>query len=417
MPLFSRLRSRRFFHLAEVLRRWNRRRSLMLDPVLAGLIERNRARQEYRMAWWRLALALVPALEAGLDPTTPATRFTYGIVAYALSILIVSRRHHHFLWRWGFALGDLALLQIYVLGLLQNRSPIEAAFAYAAVGNILTLTHSLRLSLPLLWCSAGGLLLGYYTLFAHALQETRVAVGGAALLLIGAVLGAMILRNQRRLLVEVRARARLRRFVSRDVADEIELGPVRLDQPEAREVTVLFVDIRGFTSLAETLTPVESVEFLNAFFQRVTQAVFAQRGAVDKYLGDGVMALFGAPVAGPDGPARAVQAALGIVRAIDAWNIERASHKLPPVKVGIGLNTAKVVVGTVGTPEKLEYTAIGDGVNIAARLCELTKLHPHPILLAESTRQQVAEPLPFDDLGLVEIRGRSAPLHLYGLKS
>ena len=158
------------------------------------------------------------------------------------------------------------------------------------------LTNSLRLSLPLLWVSATGILAGYLWFFQAGMDDVRVRVGGVMLLLICLVLATMIVRGQLRLLTESRSRARLRRFVSPEIADELERRQEVFDRPTSREVTVMFVDIRGFTPNAESMSPEDSVAFLNQFFQRVTGAVFAKQGTVDKYIGDCVMALFGAPI-------------------------------------------------------------------------------------------------------------------------
>jgi len=179
---------------------------------------------------------------------------------------------------------------------------LEAVFAYVAVANIVMVTNSLRLSLPLLWASAAGILCGYGWFFRDALDDMRVRVGGVMLLLIGLSLATMIVKGQLRLLLESRARARLRRFVSPEIADELERRWEIFDRPISREGTVLFVDIRGFTQTAESMAPEDSVAFLNQFFQRVTEAAFSQRGTVDKYIGDCVMVLFAPRCANPTTP-------------------------------------------------------------------------------------------------------------------
>lgn len=368
------------------------------------------------MAWWRLVLASVPLVEAALDTARIAGAFPYLLVVYSLAVLLVaSRRGRHPGWRWLFAAGDVALLQAYAAFHLGDRDPLAAAFAYVAASNLVLLTNSLRLSRTLLWTSAAGLLAGYHWFFRDGLGDMRVRVGGVMLLLITAALASMIVNSQLRLLAESRARARLRRFVSPEVADELERRHEILDRPVAREVTVLFVDIRGFTSGAEGMTPEASVAFLNEFFQRVTQAVFAHGGTVDKYIGDCVMVLFGAPLRQPDDATRAVRAAREIVRSIAEWNLARSARGEPPVRIGVGLNTSFVVAGAVGTPQKLEYTVIGDGVNVASRVCSLTKDFPATILATEATRSRVADELPWRDLGEAAIRGRKIPLRLFGL--
>ncbi len=386
------------------------------ETAPAELLRRARSRQEYRMAWWRLVLASVPLLQSAIDRSTVASGFPYLLPAYALAVLLVaSRRRHHPRWRWLFAAGDVALLQSYAAFQLDDRDTLAAAFAYVAVSNLVLLTNSLRLSRPLLWTSAAAMIAGYHWFFREDLHDIRVRVGGVMLLLITAALASMIVNSQLRLLAETRARARLRRFVSPEVADELERRHEVLDRPVAREVTVLFVDIRGFTSGAEGMSPEASVAFLNEFFRRVTQAVFVHGGTVDKYIGDCVMVLFGAPLLQPDDATRSVRAAREIVRSVAEWNVGRAARGEPPVRIGIGLNTSLVVAGAVGTPQKLEYTVIGDGVNVASRVCSLTKDFPAVILATEATRTRVADELPWKDLGETTPRGRKTPLRLYGL--
>ena len=147
----------------------------------------------------------------------------------------------------------------------------------------------------------------------------------------------------------------------------------------------------------------------------MTQAVFAHGGTVDKYIGDCVMVLFGAPLRQADDAARAVRAAREIVRSVAEWNSDRVKRHEPPVRIGVGLNTSLVVAGAVGTPQKLEYTVIGDGVNVASRVCSLTKDFPATILATEATRSRVADELPWRDLGETTLRGRKTPLRIYGL--
>ena len=403
--------------LAQILKDWKHRLRLRREGLPSDLIRRAQARQESRMAWWRLVLALVPMTEAMVDESRSGGVFSYAVIVYALIVLVLAnRRNSPPILRWVFAFGDVAALQAYVYFYLGGRtSAAEAAYAYVATANVVLFTNSLRLSLPVLWTSAGGIVACYFLHFMNSMQDSRVRIGGVMLLLIGVSLASMIVRGQLRLLAESRVSARLRRFVSPEVAEDLERRKDVMDMPAAREVTVLFVDIRGFTPSAETMAPEDSVAFLNQFFHRVTQSVYQHQGTIDKYIGDCVMVLFGAPLSQPDDATRAVKAAQGILRSVQEWNIERALSGLPPVKIGIGLNTSRVVAGAVGTPQKLEYTVIGDGVNVAARVCALTKEHPAPILVTESTRKRVNQEMPWIDFGQVTLRGRSQTLNLYGL--
>jgi PAS domain S-box-containing protein len=135
-----------------------------------------------------------------------------------------------------------------------------------------------------------------------------------------------------------------------------------------REVSVLFADIRGFTTFAERHQPEEVVTALNQYFDRMVRVVFAHHGTLDKYLGDGLMALFGTPLEQPDHPRHAVQAALEMQAAVADLNAARRDADLAPLHIGIGINSGEAIVGNIGTEERMEYTVIGDMVNVAQRL-------------------------------------------------
>ncbi len=399
---------------------WARSLTVRPDPVLLTLIARNQARQEFLLAWWRLALTCVPWLEDVAGTAMSPVWFEYVLMGYGLATLAATRsRRHTRLWRGLFASVDFVVLLFYTRIHLDTREPLEGVFAYVSLALVLMLINSLRLSLRVLWLNTAAILAGYLCFFHGLMHNPRVSVGAPMLILIASFLGSMIVRNQIRLLVESHSRGRLRRFLSSDVADELERRHLSFDQlaPAARQVTVLFVDIRGFTTLSERLAPEALVAFLNQFFGRITQAVFDQRGTVDKYIGDCVMALFGAPVDQPDDATRALRAALAMARSIADWNRELVARGELPLKVGIGLNTSTVVAGTVGTTHKLEYTVIGDGVNVASRVCALTKEHPYPILLTAATRALITEPHDFADLGETPIRGRDGAVRIYGVQA
>ena len=400
--------------------RWARGLSLRPEPAMLTLIARNQARQEFLLAWWRLALSAVPWLEDAAGTAMSPVWFEYALLGYGLATLAAthSRRHAQF-WRNIFAAVDFTVLLFYTRVHLDSREPLEGVFAYVALALVLMLINSLRLSLRLLWLNTAAILAGYVFFFHDLLRNPRVSVGAPMLILIASFLGSLIVRNQIRLLLESHSRGRLRRFLSAEVADELERRHLSLDrlEPAARQVTVLFVDIRGFTTLSERLSPEALVTFLNQFFARITQAVFDQHGTVDKYIGDCVMALFGAPVDQPDDADRALRAALAMVRSIADWNRELTARGEAPLKIGIGLNTSTVVAGTVGTTHKLEYTVIGDGVNVASRVCALTKEHPYPILLTAATRTLITEPHDFTDLGETPLRGRDGAVRIFGLQA
>ena len=180
-----------------------------------------------------------------------------------------------------------------------------------------------------------------------------------------------------RLTGEERERARLRRIFGRYVAPEVVKkllaeGTIPNLGGEASQVTVLFSDIRNFTTIAESLAPGQVVEILNTYFSRAIEPILAAGGTVDKFLGDGVMAYFNAPLPQPDHALRAVRAAWRVCRAV-----EESHGELPPasrLSFGVGVSTGQVVIGNIGTPQLMNFTAIGDAVNVSLRLQEHARL-------------------------------------------
>jgi adenylate cyclase len=212
-----------------------------------------------------------------------------------------------------------------------------------------------------------------------------------------------------------RIRGVLDKVVSPEVADQLLRGHLVLGG-EQREVTVLFSDIRGFTPLAEQLPPQALVALLNRYLTLMTERIHANGGIVDKFIGDGIMAMFGAPVQAPDDPQRAVRAACEMVRALERFNAEQEAAGAPPLKIGVGISTGVVVAGNVGSPGRLNYTVLGDTVNVAARLEGLTKEYGKPIIIGESTARSVAAHFVLRALGEVPVRGRAEALQLYAVE-
>jgi adenylate cyclase len=204
---------------------------------------------------------------------------------------------------------------------------------------------------------------------------------------------------------EAITRAELSRFLSKAVADAVIKGETEdLAQSKTAEVTCLFADIRGFTTLAENESPQAVVEMLNEFFTAMANVVFRHEGNLDKFIGDCVMAVWGPPLTHPDDPARALQAALEMMDAVDELNEKRKSQGKKPIEVGIGINTGQAVVGYMGSVERHEFTAIGDSVNTASRLCGLAKAGE---LLASGLTIEKAGPGFFaEELPVLQVKGR-----------
>ncbi len=202
------------------------------------------------------------------------------------------------------------------------------------------------------------------------------------------------------------------RYVAPSVVDRV------LDRPEAlrlggvrQEVTVLFADLRGYTHFSERANPEALVELLNEYFRMATDVIMAREGTLDKFLGDAVMAVFNAPEPQEDHFYRAVDAALALRNAVSTWNARRGVEGLT---FGIGVNQGEAVVGNIGTSRAMNYTAIGDAVNLAKRLQE--QAAPGQILVAESIVTSLGNLIKTRPLGLVQVKGRQQPVMVYELQ-
>jgi len=205
----------------------------------------------------------------------------------------------------------------------------------------------------------------------------------------------------------------LRQFVSTNVAEEIESGRATLDlSGHRRRITIMFCDIRGFTTLSEKLEPEAVLSLLNRYYERVAAEIFSHQGTLDKYVGDGVMALFGAPTPLPSSSLAAVRCAMAMQKQIRT--LTEAGEE--PLRVGIGLHTAEVVVGNLGTDAYKNYTAIGAGVNLAARIEGATARCEASILFSEEVAEEVRAALTVEEVQTLELKGVAEPVKLYTVR-
>ena len=215
---------------------------------------------------------------------------------------------------------------------------------------------------------------------------------------------------------ERKIRDRMARYHSPAVVDEIVKGSVSANEQEIRnaELTILFADISGFTTVSETKAPEEVAEFLSHFFGHAVESIFAFGGTLDKFIGDAVMAFFGAPIPQDDHADRAVLAGLMLQRLVTEWNTEREKTNLPPVRVRVGINTGPAVVGNVGTEKRVDYTVLGTSVNIASRL-ESGVAKPGQVVISHNTLARVMGSFKTESLGEFALKGLTQKMPVFAV--
>ena len=224
---------------------------------------------------------------------------------------------------------------------------------------------------------------------------------------IGASLEKKRLRDRQKELV--------RRFATPEVAQDLQQSGFAL-QGRRVQATVLFCDIRDFTALVESQPPEETIELLNTFYTLMFDAINGHGGVVNQMIGDGLMAIFGAPLPLAGHAAAAVAAALDMVEMIELYGVERRAAGRAPIRIGIGIASGELIAGYTGTQQRATYTCIGDTVNLAARLEAHTKVAQRTILVDPQTRSALAADAAAESLGPVAFRGKSAPVEVFALR-
>ncbi len=361
-----------------------------------------------------LATISVFAFEAALRPTVAALFPEGGIEAYKNRLTLSVRT------RVGYIVVFLGPFVQLVLSVLAYRAVAGNATTEAALGRLLWIEGYLFLaSLVVVQIFAGflrhglgdpldRLVVAMRSVRAGNLDVRVPVVSADNLGLAADTFNAMVRSLQEKSWLQ----DAFRRYVSPELESRVRSGPVSLGG-ELRVVTVLFSDLRGFTSLSERMSPETMVEIINRYFEAMVACVQAEGGTVNKFLGDGMMVLFGAPSELPDAPMAAVRSALAMQQALVGFNAEQIRRGLPELAIGIGIATGPVVVGNIGANDRLEYTAIGDVVNTASRIEGLTKDFGSAVLVDEATFEGVRGRVPIGMKGSLPVKGKVQPVPVY----
>lgn len=301
-------------------------------------------------------------------------------------------------------------------GLLQRPdwAPGLEIVVFVALAAVIAIATGL---LPVVWAFGLGLvaIAGWLAIswlaFSRAglmLDPTFPALSATTVLL--ATTGYVGIREERD---RRQIRSAFGRYVAPGLVEELARDPDRLKLGgEIKEMTILFTDMRGFTTVSEGMNAERLTAFVNAFLTPLTDTVLAHRGTIDKYIGDAIMAFWNAPLDDADHARHACEAALAMLEAIAAFNAREHDH--PPVAIGIGLNTGECCVGNLGSERRFDYSVIGDDVNVASRLEGQTKSYGVPIIVGEQTARAVPD-FALVEIDRVRVKGKTVPISLYAL--
>lgn len=411
--------------------------STQVDRAFAGLEQRS----ERILAGLRLlaliVLALVFRLVGTIEQGFPTMAPLGGLTAITVITFVLARRRLIRPWLlWLFATLDVAFLThcLVTLAAMDGR-PLQLAFdtPVALLIFVFLATSAVR-HRPFLVLYTGGLFMGVWAalwlwasdagvgVWTHGTVTADVAwlaaVGLTTYALFVAVTRAR--RTSTKAITEAHLRENLSRYFSPELVDEIAQAGSAARSFRPQKAAILFVDLRGFTSLAERMPVDDVADFLNEYRRRIAEPIARHRGVIDKFIGDGAMAIFGVPEPRGEDARNAVLAGVALVSVIEEWRSERLAEGLPPVEAGIGIHYGDVIAGALGDENRLEYTVVGDAVNTAARIERLTADLGTPLLVSADVL--AAAPGLKQDLQLAEpiirlLRGRSQPIRLYPLAS
>jgi len=247
-----------------------------------------------------------------------------------------------------------------------------------------------------------------FTSNAFTEKDLQICTGMAA----QAAISIQNARLASRIEKEAQTRAQISRLIPPSVVEQVVKGELTIEKGgRLTEVTMLFSDIRGFTTMSDGRPPQEIVNTLNEYFEVMVDILFKYSGTLDKFVGDEIIGLFGAPIPIDDAPFKAVSCALAMLSALEEFNRTRASENLAAIRIGIGINTGNVITGSIGSTRALQYTAIGDAMNVASRLVNVAS--SGEIIVSEDTFRKIAGRIDATQLPPVKVKGKAEELKVY----
>lgn len=405
------------------------------ERQVAGIFAEAERRSERALAYLRLAgfvvlLLLLRVFEV-LGPDHAVWVPLAGYSAATLVSLVLALARLHWPWLpWLLTSLDVGLV-LHFMSMLVVHAGLSATDALAVPGTLmifLILSQAAVRYRPVLIVYAAGLfLVGWGVLHAVEMRATGIGahhwrtdeLAHIALIVLTAIALLIASIRARRLLltsiIEARLRASLARFVPASLVTALASLGQDPTVPHSQTVGVLFVDMRGFTSWSEHMAPAELLSFLSEYRQRMSAPVLAQGGMIDKFIGDAVMAVFGVPQPQPDDARRILACGLSMLEIVGQWNEERHSAGHPPVRISIGIHVGEATVGAIGSGERLEYTVIGDTVNVAQRIERRSAELDIPLLASAEALAAVSSTRDADWMEVAHdtVRGRHRPVRLF----